>query len=91
MADPKIHAWSVLDVTWKQFNSLAGVGKRQFRPQERSELLNDPMPLLANLSSDGITIEPNNMNAVPRHLARHPADIRRSLEIECLAIPIDLV
>ena len=82
---------SVFDVTRKQFDQLSGLGKRQFRPQEGSELLNDPMPLQVNLPSDGIAIEPNDMNGVTRHPAGHPADVRRSLDIECLAIPIDLV
>src|SRR5713226_9315700 len=82
---------SVLDVTRQQFDHLSGLGKRQFCPQEGSKLLNDPMPLQVDLPSDGITVEPNDVNGVTRHPAGHPAGVRRSLDIECLAIPIDLV
>src|SRR5258708_725422 len=88
---PKFAQSSVLDVIRMQFDHLSRLGERQFRPQEGGELLNDPMPLLVNLPSDGITIEPNDMNGVTRHLAGHPADISRSLNIECLAIPLDLI
>src|SRR5882762_4676068 len=88
---PKFAQSSVFNVTRKQFDHLSGLGKRQFRPQEGSEFLNDPMPLQVNLPSDGIAIEPNDMNGVTRHPAGHPADVRRSLDIQRLAIPIDLV
>ena len=35
------------------------------------------MPLQVNLPSDGITVEPNDMNGVTWHPASDPADVRR--------------
>jgi hypothetical protein len=64
--------------------------KRQFGAQERSELLNDPMPLQISLPFDSIAIEPNDMHGVARHLADHLANVSGGLDIERLAIPIDL-
>jgi len=66
---------------WQQLDRTAGLGKQQLRPEEGSEFLDDLVPVPVNFAPKRIGIEPNDVNRVTRHLARHRAPIGRCLDV----------